>query len=326
MGHHPIGIGLIGAGRHGIRYARHIVQDVPGARLAAVCRQHPEQLLAFPGTESVMMYGEPAALIHDPSVQVVIVVTPPVLSRDICLESLRAGKPVLVEKPLSVSAIDAKTMVDAARKAGVPLMTGQTLRFDATIQALRDKRALMGQAQRLLLTSHIETKITKLDHAAGYGHRGALLEIGIHLLDLVRFLTGEEVGDVECRMDAVPPAAPEVSVAAQLRTRSGIDCIIDVQRVTAGRRGTAVWIGSEGQMTADWIERRLQLTYGNQAETWTVAPSRTVLSTLTAFLQAVGQNEKMPITGEDGFRAVEIAEACYRSAGTGGRPVTLPLT
>ncbi len=325
MGHHPIGIGLIGAGRHGMRYARHIVQDVPGARLAAVCRRHPEQLLAFPGTESVVMYGEPAALIQDPAVHVVIVVTPPVLSRDICLESIRAGKPVLVEKPLSVSAIDAKTMVDAARKAGVPLMTGQTLRFDATIQALRDKRALIGHAQRMVLTSHIETKITKPDHADGYGHRGALLEVGIHLLDLVRYLSGEEVSEVDCMMDAVPPA-PEVSVTAHLRTQSGIDCAIDVRRVITGRRGTAVWIGADGQMIADWIEQRLQWTQGDHTETWTMSPSPTVLSTVTAFLQAVERKENMPITGEDGFRAVEIAEACYRSAHTGGRPVTLPLS
>jgi len=325
MGHHPIGIGLIGAGRHGIRYARHIVQDLPGARLAAVCRQHPEQLLDVPGTESVMMYGEPAALIHDPSVDVVIIVTPPVLSCDICLESIRAGKPVLVEKPLSVSAIDAKRMVDAARKTGVPLMTGQTLRFDATIQALKDKRALIGHPQRMVLTSHIETKITKPDHAVGYGQRGALLEIGIHLLDLVRFLTGEEVGEVECMMDAVPPAAPETSVTAHLRTQNGIDCALDVRRVAAGRRGTAVCVGSDGQITADWIEQRVQFTRGDQAETWTTSPSTTVLSTVTAFLHAVEWKQHMPITGEDGFRAVEIADACYHSASTGGRPVILPL-
>ena len=35
----PVGIGLIGAGKHGVRYARHIVDDVPGARLVALCRR-----------------------------------------------------------------------------------------------------------------------------------------------------------------------------------------------------------------------------------------------------------------------------------------------
>jgi predicted dehydrogenase len=81
----PIGIGLIGVGRHGIRYARHLVQDVAGARLIAACRQHPEQSLGLPGTESVRMYGEAKALIQDPDVDVVIAVAPPVFSRAICL-------------------------------------------------------------------------------------------------------------------------------------------------------------------------------------------------------------------------------------------------
>jgi predicted dehydrogenase len=40
-----------------------------------------------------------------------------------------------------------------------------------------------------------------------------------------------------------------------------------------------------------------------------------------AFLEAVEQHRPMPITGEDGLRAVQIAEACYRSAETGGAPV-----
>jgi predicted dehydrogenase len=45
------------------------------------------------------------------------------------------------------------------------------------------------------------------------------------------------------------------------------------------------------------------------------------LATLTTFLQAVRDGTPMPITGEDGCRAVEIAEACYRSAQAGGEPV-----
>jgi predicted dehydrogenase len=50
-----------------------------------------------------------------------------------------------------------------------------------------------------------------------------------------------------------------------------------------------------------------------------------VLTTLQEFLHALQQNSPMPITGEDGCRAVEIAEACYRSAENGGRTVTLPM-
>jgi predicted dehydrogenase len=321
-----IGIGLVGVGRHGIRYARHIVQDVPAARLVAVCRRHPEQGVGVPGTESVRMHGDPASLIEDPSVDVVIAVMPPLFSRGICLEAVRAGKPVLIEKPLATAADDARVMAEQADAAGVPLMTAQTLRFDATIEAMKATRGLLGRSRRLQLTSHIETKDRGPHHADGYGKRGALLEVGVHLLDLVRFLTGEDIRAVHCTTDAVPPAAPETIASVQLVTDRGTECAIDVRRVESGRVGTAVWTGSDGELAADWITRQLHWT-GRDAtsERWTFTPSPTVLATVASFLDAVRHHRPMPITGWDGFRAVEAAEACYRSAQAGGAAVTLPL-
>ncbi len=320
----PIGIGLVGVGRHGIRYARHILQDLPTASLRAICRQHPEQGLDLPGGESVSVYGEVRSLVADPAVDVVVVVTPPVFSREICRLAIQARKPLLIEKPLATSATDARAMVEAAGQAGVPLMTGQTLRFDATIQEMKNRQHLIGHSHRLHLTSHIERKASGTDHADGYGKRGALLEVGVHLLDLVRFLTGEEVREVRCTMDQLPPTSPETVVSARLATQGGTSCTIDVARVPEGRVGQAEWTGSEGRLQADWTRRRLLWIGGGASEEWEFPPSQTVLATLVAFLQAIEHRAPMPITGEDGCRAVEIAEACYRSAEAGGAAVTLP--
>ncbi|MGQ0667262.1 MAG: Gfo/Idh/MocA family protein [Nitrospiraceae bacterium] len=320
----PIGVGLIGVGRHGLRYARHILQDLPEARLRAVCRQHPERGLALPGAESVRVYGEARSLIADPSVEVVIVVAPPIFSPDICRLAIAARKPLLVEKPLATTANDARAMVEAARQAAVPLMTGQTLRFDSAIREMKARRRLVGHSQRLVLTSHIEARGASPDHADGYGRRGALLEIGVHLLDLVRFMTGEEVREVRCTMDPLPPASPEISASVHLTTQGGTVCALDIARVTEGRVGLVEWVGSQGWLQADWVHHRLRWRAGFDVKEWELPPSQTVLTALTAFLRAVEAGATMPVTGEDGCRAVEIAEACYRSAQAGGVPVTLP--
>lgn len=320
----PLGIGLIGVGRHGLRYARHILHDLPGAVLKAVCRRHPDQGLDLPGAESVRVYGHVRSLIEDPSVDAVIAVTPPIVSPDICRLTVQARKPLLVEKPLAVSAADARAMVSEARRAGVPLMTAQTLRFDATIQEVRRRRGLIGRSERLFLTSHIETKATAPDYAEGYGHRGALLEIGVHLLDAVRHLTGEEVRDARCTMNRLPASGPETVVSAQLTTRGGTVCMLDVARVPGERVGSVEWIGSQGRLLADWPGRRFRWAgSAGEREEMEFPPSQTVLATLSAFLQAVEQGTPMPITGEDGCRAVEIAEACYRSAAAQGTLVAV---
>ncbi len=320
-----IGVGLIGVGRHGMRYARHIVHDLPTTCLRAICRQHPEQGLDLPGASSVTVYKEPQSLIADPLVDVVLVVTPPIYSLDICRMAVLARKPLLIEKPLATTAADAQAMVVLAREAEVPLMTAQTLRFDHTIQQMKTLRHRIGRSERLDLISRIELKPTAPDHADGYGKRGAILEIGVHMLDLVRFLTGEEVSEVRCTMDILPSAGPEASASVDLTTRGGTVCRIDIARVAAGRVGRAVWSGSQGRLEADWGQRRLHCVDQAGTTDFDLPPAQTVLATLTAFLQAVNDETPMPITGEDGFRAVEIAEACYRSAQDAGAPVTLPI-
>ena len=318
-------MGLIGVGRHGMRYARHIVQDIPTASLRAVCRQHPEQGFDLPGASSVNVYKEPQSLIADPMVDVVIVVTPPIFSLDICRVAVQARKPLLIEKPLATTAVDARAMVVLAREAEVPLMTAQTLRFDNTIQRMRTLRHSIGRSERLDLISRIETKNRAPDHADGYGRRGAVLEIGVHMLDLVRYVTGEEVSEVRCTMDVLPSAAPETSASVDLTTGGGTACRIEIARVPAGRVGRAAWSGSQGRLEADWGQRRLRCCDETGTKNLDLPPAQTVLATLTAFLQAVINNSPMPITGEDGCRAVEIAEACYQSAQAGGQSITLPL-
>ena len=321
-----IGLGLIGAGRHGIRYARHVIQDIPYARLRAVCRQHPEQGLDVPGSEDVRIYRRPEQLIEDPLVEAIILVVPPVLHKDLCLAAVSARKPMLIEKPLATTYQDACAMVEAAARAGVPLMTAHTLRFDATIQSLLASRSRIGRPQHLVLTSHIETKGRSVNHTDGYGRRGALLEFGVHLLDLVRVLTREEIETVQGALNQIPPAHPETFATVHLRTMSGMPCSVEVARVAAGRVGRAEWIGSEGRLLADWTNRHIRYTdSASRSEEWSTALSPTVLTTLREFLRALQQHTSMPITGEDGCRAVEIAEACYRSAEADGVGVTLPL-
>lgn len=321
MEKNPIGVGLIGVGRHGLRYARHIVEDLSSASLRAVCREHPEKGIGLPGTESVKVYGDTRSLVADPSVEVVIVVAPPIYSPEICQLAIEARKPILIEKPLATTAGDARMMAKRARQTCVPLMTGQTLRFDSTIQALHQRRHLLGRSHHLRLTSHIETRVTGPNHAEGYGGRGALLEIGIHMLDLVRFATGDEVREVRCRMNSLPPASPEVIASAQLETHGGTSCTVDIARVPEGRVGQIEWIGSQGKLQADWINRRLLWHHGGEIEELETPPSQTVLAVLNAFIFAVETQSPMPVTGEDGYRAVEIAEACYQSAQAGGAPV-----
>jgi predicted dehydrogenase len=317
----PLRIGLIGAGRHGSRYIHHLLHDLPGVSLAALCRKRIEEGLPSLSTTEIPVYGDYRALIADPKVEAIVVVTPPSLCYEICLEAVKARKPILIEKPLAPTGREARAMVAAAEEAGLLLMTAQTLRFDSTILLLRERLAEIGRIRYATFTSRIETK-AGAQQPPMLGQRGALLEFGIHLFDLVPFLTGEEVVTVRCKLDQLPTIAPDTMAMVQAHTASGLRCVMDVARVREGRVARTEWVGTQGQVAADWFHQRLSGTISDNAPFERgVQPQQTILGALRAFAHAVETNSPPPITGRDGCRAVEVADACYRSAELGGASV-----
>ena len=320
----PLRVGLIGAGRHGSRYIHHLLHDLPGVSLAALCRKRIGERLPSLSTTDIPVYGDYRALIADPRVEAIVVVTPPELCLEICLEAVKERKPILIEKPLAPTGREARMIVAAAEEAGLLLMTAQTLRFDSAILLLKEHLPEIGQLRYATFTSRIETKVSAHVRSPMPGKRGALLEFGVHLLDLVPFLTGEEVIAVRCELDQLPSVAPEMMAIVQAQTTSGLRCILDVARVEAGRVARTEWVGTKGQIAADWFHQRVNGVIGNTAPLeWDVQPQQTILATLRAFATAVETNSPPPITGRDGCRAVEAADACYRSAEQGGVSVSV---
>src|SRR3954462_2646755 len=112
----PIGWGILATGKIAHSFAQDLAL-VPGARLAAVGSRRPESAAAFAET-----YGAPAAhgsyeaLVADPTVDVVYVATPHALHLDHVRLALEAGKHVLCEKPVTLTAGDAEEMVRLARE------------------------------------------------------------------------------------------------------------------------------------------------------------------------------------------------------------------
>ena len=313
-----LGIGLIGLGRHGMRYAQHLLAPIPNARLVAVCRRDVLEGARFAAEHALRFFPDYRDLIHESVVQAVVVVTPPGLARSICLEAIRAGKPTLVEKPLACTGADARDMVQAGHSNGVPLMTAQTLRFDEAVLAFKARLDSVGLPRYLVLTNRIEPRAEVIRDPKDYRGRGVLLEIGIHLLDLVRFLTDQEVAEVRCEMDGNAAGGPESKALVSLRTIGDFPCVLDVSRVSEGRMSRAEWIGTGGQLVADWAHHRVQkISSQNRVEEWSVVNRPTVATTLSAFIDAIEQGAPMPVTGLDGQKAVELADACYESAETG---------
>lgn len=168
-----IGIGLIGLGRHGLRYAAHLLEgEVPGARLVAACRRDRQAGELYAARHGIRFHATTEELVADPQVDAVIVVTPPALTLPIALEAVRYRKPLLIEKPLACRGRDAAAIAHATEAARVPLMVAHTLRFDAAVRALQAELPGIGTLCYLTLTNRVEPRPEVLAEPEGYGGRG----------------------------------------------------------------------------------------------------------------------------------------------------------
>ncbi len=309
----PIPVGLIGLGRHGSRYLRHLIEEETGGKLVAISRQQIDEGRQQAKSHCVRFFPDYRDLIADPAIQAVLVVAPAALNSQIGLEAIAHRKAVLLEKPLALNWREGKNLVDAANQAGVPLMTGHTLRYEPVIRKVRDMSSSLEPWQSLSGTMHLEER-PEIPRSKETDH-GVLMEFGIHLLDWVRVMIPDEPLTVAATITRSSPHAPEKHANITLTTRSGLSCRLDIARVRTERVTHIDIIGTNGRVRADWTTGLLQ-TFDHETLTsqeWIPAVPTLVLM-LKDFFHALQTGQPVPISGEDGLRAVGLAEACYQAA------------
>lgn len=192
-----LGVAVVGYGPFGGMGYLHglAATETDGLRLTAGVDTSPERLEAatrdFPDLHA---YTDAADLADDDDVDIVIVATPPVLHAPIGLQMLRAGKHVVVEKPMCLTAADADEMLMTAAEHDRVLTVHQSRRWDRDVLALRHTldAGLLGEV------FNIETFVGGFDHPCRAWHSeesvsgGAVYDWGSHHIDwILRFYGGD---------------------------------------------------------------------------------------------------------------------------------------
>jgi predicted dehydrogenase len=269
---HKLGIALVGAGFMGTRhvdgYAALHAAGVAKANLVAILdldRQAAER--AADEAERLLgrrpaVYTELAALLRDPAVDAVDIVTDPRTHASIAIAAMEAGRHVLCEKPLALTVRTARTMIDVAERTGMVLATGENYRRGG---ANRLAKAVLDA--ELLGTVHLMREvriggddsviISKWRHMKATGAIG--LDMAIHYADIIEYLLGpvdrvwgrgiiaEPLRFPADGGDAIVPDG-EDSILASMRTRSNVDVQLAYlpsgpgihfsERTLHGRRGS----------------------------------------------------------------------------------------
>lgn len=192
----PLRVGVIGAGWPGERHAEGYLAS-GAARVVAIADLEAERRAAFARQFGVpRAYADYRELLADPAVEAVSVALPNFLHREATVAALEAGKHVLCEKPPAVTLAEAEAMAEAAERAGRLLAFAVQRRFNPATEALRERLAV-GLLGEVYHARAVWTRTWGVPRGVGgwftdpaRAGGGALLDIGIHVLDLAWFLMG----------------------------------------------------------------------------------------------------------------------------------------
>jgi UDP-N-acetyl-2-amino-2-deoxyglucuronate dehydrogenase len=339
-------VGMIGCGEIAYRETAPAIQAAGNAEMAIAMDTVEHVARSFGET-----YGVPATtcledVLEHPDVDTVVISVPHDLHLPLTVRAARAGKHVMVEKPVAVTLEQADEMIAVCRDAGVRLGVLYVTRYNAEI--VRAKELIeQGAVGRVIAQQfHLVSNKAESYWTSGYSGRvqtdwrkskersggGTLIMNLSHDIDRLRWVTGLEAVRVYAEYDTfATDVEVEDTIALTLRYDNGAVGTLYACSCApgAGSNGDRIY-GDQGQIVFGRDSLRVYTeaeVVGLERGAWTeieppVVDARQVF--VERFARAVLEGGALDIPGEEGRKTLETVVAAYRSGET-HRPVTLPL-
>jgi UDP-N-acetylglucosamine 3-dehydrogenase len=327
-------IGLVGAGLIARRAHLPAYRDDPASEVVAIASQRPENARAVAAEFGVPLVHESwQDLVADPEVEAVDICAPNHLHAEIAIAAARAGKHVLVEKPMALSLAEADAMIAAAQAARVVLMVAHNLRFSPLYRAVKrlvDEGAIGRPLAARGAFMHAgpdefwgATSDWFWDRARAGG--GSLLDMGIHMVDLMRWTIRRPVVEVVAMTSRMLKPTPfDDNAIVLLRFEGGL--VGSVQSSWTARpqpdRSLTVY-GEKGYVAAGGPPSEPLVLHTTTAE-GTGGRTLPPIPALAAddnpfahFARCVRRLDTPQVPGEEGRKTLAVVLAAYESAASG---------
>ncbi|MEE2635673.1 MAG: Gfo/Idh/MocA family oxidoreductase [Acidobacteriota bacterium] len=330
-----LGVGVVGVGVMGtLRIAT--ILDHPHTTLCAVA--DVDSTRTRPWARRTRTTTDYRQLVEDPAIHVVVVSTPAHLHEAVAIAALESGKHVLCEKPLATTVDACARMVTAARRHERILAVGFTHRYYPCFRFLREvlDTGILGPLDHMRVSGgHLGPsgfrEVWEYEKTGG----GVMMDIGLHMTDLVRFLaadivrangtTGARIWQVdrsEDRAMALFDTASGVPIAYQdtWDEWKGYRLCVDLYGTVGAARGYygPMFNLLAVQDTAGRRRRRfkwyLAQNLGERLRGWQTTVRRACAAELDDLLRRLDGETVSLGSGVDGLRALQVAAAVYESA------------
>jgi UDP-N-acetylglucosamine 3-dehydrogenase len=298
-------VGVIGVGVMGSNHAR-VLAGLPGIRLVGVADPDRQQAsfvagalgtTAVDGVDALLPLGIDAATIAAPTH----------LHHDIALTCIKRGIHVLVEKPIASNPGEGRSIVAAARRAGVALMVGHVERFNPAVETI--KEAIRGEDILSISITRVGPFPPRMSNV------GVVIDLAVHDIDLIRWFTDSEIAEVQ-PLTASAVAEREDIALLQFRTVSGVLAQINTNWLTPFKARTVHVATRDKYIVGDLLTRQVTECFGFQPDGsysmrhLSVGYTEPLRTELVAFFTAIRQGTAPVVSGEEGVASLEIAMRC----------------
>jgi myo-inositol 2-dehydrogenase/D-chiro-inositol 1-dehydrogenase len=330
-----IKVGVIGVGRIGKLHVENLSVRIPQAEVVVVAdtiiKNAKDVTARFNIQTATLDYKE---VLSNPEVEAVLICSPTDTHARYVIEAAVAGKHIFCEKPLDLSLDKIREVLDVVEEEGVKLMVGFNRRFDPDFAKVQQKvkAGEVGVPHILKITSR-DPEPPPAEYIAVSG--GIFLDMTIHDFDMARFVLGAEVSEVYAKANVLVDSAigeagdVDTAITTLYFENGAIGTIDNSRKAIYGYDQRLEVFGSEGMIMADNSTSDSLTTYNNQgshgSSPYHFFMDRYIESyaiEMEGFINAVVNNEEIPVSGKDGFMSVAIGLAAKKSV-TENRPVKL---
>lgn len=306
-----LGVAVIGTGFWGRNHAR-VFKELPDTELLAICDIDAERARTVADQFGVKPYTNTGSMLKNKDIEAVSICTWSTSLAKEALKALKAGKNVLVEKPMATNAKQAEQLLTTADREGLHLTVGFLMRFIPGLQRIRKEVENKTLGEPVCATAK---RVSQWPERIG--DVGVVKDTAIHDLDVMRYVFNEDPIAVYAKTGNMRHGKFEDYAQIMLTFKGGQSAFIESNWLTPYKTRILTVTGSEAIMKLDYITQ--ELTIENAKET--LQPRYTLQEPLKLELQhfakCIAGKEKPIITGMDGLKALHIAEAALKSSATG---------
>jgi len=321
-----IKVAIIGVGAMGRNHAR-VYSEIPGTEIVGVADINMQAAADVSRRYGGRAYADYLRMLDEQKPEALSIVVPTADHHGVALQVIRRGIHLLVEKPLAFTLQEGQEIIKAAESNGVKLMVGHIERFNPAVIALREHLSSGELGRVFQIDAHRQGPFP-----ARVRDVGVVIDLAVHDLDIMRYVTGSEIVRVYAETQRRIHTEREDLLSGMVRFADDTVGTLTTNWLTPTKIREVYVTGERGMFRVDYLTQDLYF-YENAVANggdwatiqvlrgvsegpmirYAIAKKEPLRSELESFLAAVQEKASVTVTGLDGLKAIELAQALVTS-------------